>query len=76
MNNSKPDVIGERLSAIANSASLQDEPYGYLVYGVDDKTHEVIGTKFNVKSESNPQGLYEQSSLFLSLVSHVCFHDI
>ena len=51
VNNSKPDVIGERLSAIANSACLQDEPYGYLVYGVDDKTHEVIGTKFNVKSE-------------------------
>ena len=51
VNNSKPDVIGERLSAIANSACLHDEPYGYLVYGVDDKTHEVIGTKFNVKSE-------------------------
>lgn len=53
VNNSKPDVIGERLSAIANSACLQDEPYGYLVYGVEDKTHEVVGTKFNVKSERN-----------------------
>ena len=30
VNNSKPEVIGERLSAIANSACLQDEPYGYV----------------------------------------------
>ena len=53
VNNSKPEVIGERLSALSNSACLLDEPYGYLVYGIEDKNHEIVGTKFNVKSERN-----------------------
>ncbi len=50
-NNSDPIVIGERLSALANSACIQDEPFGYLVYGVEDETHEIVGTKFKAKSE-------------------------
>lgn len=40
------DEIGERISAIANSACIENKAYGYLVFGVDDKTHEIIGTSF------------------------------
>ncbi len=45
-NNSNPEMIGEYLSALSNSAFLLDEPYGYLVYGVNDSL-EVVGTNFN-----------------------------
>ncbi len=38
------EEIGERISAIANSAYLCNMPFGYIVYGVDDDTHDVIGT--------------------------------
>jgi len=41
--------IGERLSALSNSSCLLDKSFGYLVFGVQDGTHEVIGTTFNAK---------------------------
>lgn len=40
------DEIGERISALANSACLENKECGYLVFGVDDKTHNIIGTTF------------------------------
>lgn len=40
------DEIGERISAIANSACIDNKACGYLVFGIDDKTHEIIGTTF------------------------------
>jgi ATP-dependent DNA helicase RecG len=46
-NNSNPELIGEYLSALSNSAFLLDEPYGYLVYGVRDSNLEVVGTSFD-----------------------------
>lgn len=45
-NNDQPQLIGEYLSALSNSACLSDKAHGYLVYGIDDKTHEVVGTDF------------------------------
>ena len=47
VNNSNPEMIGENISALANGASLKDKPFGYLVFGVEDNTHEIIGTNFN-----------------------------
>lgn len=44
------EEIGERISALANSACLHNQSYGYLVFGIKDKTHEIIGTTFSVKS--------------------------
>lgn len=43
------EEIGERLSALSNSACLLDKSFGYLIYGVQDETHEVIGTNFKAK---------------------------
>lgn len=38
------EEIGERISALANSAYLCNMPFGYIVYGIDDNTHDIIGT--------------------------------
>ncbi|MDE6335530.1 MAG: putative DNA binding domain-containing protein, partial [Muribaculaceae bacterium] len=46
-----PEEIGERISALSNSATLTDKPYGYLVFGVEDETHEIVGTTFKVKRQ-------------------------
>jgi ATP-dependent DNA helicase RecG len=45
-NNDNPDEIGEYLSALANSAALLGKVNAYLVWGVDNRTHKVIGTAF------------------------------
>jgi ATP-dependent DNA helicase RecG len=45
-NNENPEEIGEYVSALSNAAALSGKDYGYLVWGVRDGTHEVVGTKF------------------------------
>ncbi|HVS93327.1 MAG TPA: ATP-binding protein, partial [Mucilaginibacter sp.] len=57
-NNYKPDNIGEYLSALSNGACYKKHPFGYLVFGVEDKTHRLIGTKFNATTaKTNGQEL-------------------
>ncbi|WP_337932962.1 hypothetical protein [Hallella sp.] len=35
-------MIGEDISALANSATLNDRDYAYMIWGIDDCTHEII----------------------------------
>ncbi|MBE2234495.1 MAG: putative DNA binding domain-containing protein [Anaerolinea sp.] len=56
-NDAEPQDIGEYLSALANAAALDGKPSAYLLWGIDDATHEVVGTTFA------PQRAYESSSL-------------
>ena len=66
------DEIGERISAIANSACIDNKAYGYLVYGVDDKTHEIIGTTF--KPSQKMVGNNElENWLIQNLTPHIDF---
>lgn len=46
-----PEEIGERISAISNSARLLDQPFGYLIFGVKDDTHEFVGADFYAKGK-------------------------
>lgn len=39
--NYKPDMIGEDISALANSATLTGRDKAYMIWGIDDKTHEI-----------------------------------
>ena len=50
LNFHSPEEIGERLSALSNGACIHNQPFGYLVFGVEDKTHVVKGTSFKAKS--------------------------
>ena len=45
-NNTKPEEIGEYISALANAAALIGKVHAYLVWGVSDGSHEIVGTKF------------------------------
>ncbi|AFY71189.1 putative transcriptional regulator [Thalassoporum mexicanum PCC 7367] len=45
-NNSDPQEIGEYFSALSNSALIVGRQYGYLVWGVKDGNHEIVGTDF------------------------------
>lgn len=45
-NNSDPQEIGEYLSALANSAALEGKAFAYLVWGVRDGDHVIVGSKF------------------------------
>lgn len=45
-NNDDPQMIGERLSALANSAALEGKTTAYFVWGIEDQTHNILGTSF------------------------------
>ncbi|MBV5340842.1 MAG: putative DNA binding domain-containing protein [Deltaproteobacteria bacterium] len=52
----EPQVIGEYFSALSNGACLAGKNRAYLVFGIDDATHEVVGTSFDpytVKAKGN-----------------------
>jgi len=46
MNRDEPHEIGEYISALSNSAALSGKARGYVVWGVEDGTHELKGTTF------------------------------
>lgn len=50
-NNTDPQMIGEYLSAISNSAALECQPFGYIVWGVEDGTRKIVGTSFKPRSQ-------------------------
>jgi predicted HTH transcriptional regulator len=46
VNNEDPDEIGEYLSALSNAAALDGKANAYVIWGVADDTHELVGTTF------------------------------
>ncbi len=42
-----PQEIGEYISALANAAALVGKEMAYLVWGIRDKDHAVVGTSFD-----------------------------
>lgn len=41
-----PEDIGEYISAISNSTALHGKTRGFIIWGVRDGTHDVVGTSF------------------------------
>lgn len=75
-NNSNPEDIGEYLSALSNAAALEGKNSAYLVWGIDDETHEVEGTTFNPASAK--KGNEDLENWLIRLLSprfHFRFHS-
>ena len=49
--NKDPNLIGQYISALSNSAALNNKPNAYVIWGIDDKTHKIIGTTFKPSME-------------------------
>ena len=49
-NNYEPDMIGQDISALANSAAMYEKSCAYMLWGIDDKTHEIVGTDYNLQT--------------------------
>ena len=47
VNEAEPQGIGEYLSALANAAALVGKAFAYLVWGVRDVDHAIVGTSFD-----------------------------
>lgn len=49
-NNDAPEQIGEYLSALANSAALLGKVHAYMLWGVANDDHDIVGTNFYPQS--------------------------
>lgn len=45
-NKAIPADVGEYISALANAAALHNKPFAYILWGVEDETHKIVGTAF------------------------------
>lgn len=75
-NNADPLEVGEYLAALSNAAALDGKSSAYLVWGVDDKTHEIVGTTF--VPQVAKKGNEELESWLLRLLNprlHFRFHS-
>ncbi len=51
VDNANPQLIGEYISALSNSANLENKEFAYLVFGIEDGTHKITGTSFKPRKE-------------------------
>jgi ATP-dependent DNA helicase RecG len=77
VDNSDPQETGEYLSALSNGAALLGKANAYLVWGIRDDTHEVVGTTFR-PSTAKKGGEDLESWLLRGLTPrlHFRFHEI
>lgn len=70
--NADPVRIGRDICALANAATYYEVRYAYKIWGVDDRTHAIVGTTFNpltAKKGNQPLEMW----LRLQLSSNVQF---
>lgn len=46
-NNADPEMIGKRCSALSNAARVEGRDCAYMIWGIDDNSHQVMGTSFD-----------------------------
>ena len=68
--------IGEYFSALSNEANLACFPRAWLVFGVDNKTRNVVGTDYDASAENlnKPGGLKYQITQRTD--PGVCFNNV
>lgn len=50
VDHAEPRAIGEYISAVSNAAALLGKAFAYIVWGVQDDGHAVIGTRFDPRA--------------------------
>ena len=76
-NHSDPQMIGEYLSGISsNAAALCEQPFGYIVWGIEDGTHNIVGTSVQASpakgtGQRRPGAVAKQSTGSENRLSHL-----
>ena len=74
-NNTDPQMIGELISSLSNAATLRGVQTAHVVWGVHDKTHDIIGTTFNpAGARRGNQNLESWLVQMLAPRLHIRFH--
>lgn len=66
-NNEDPDTIGEYLSALSNAAALDGRANAFPIWGIENVTHAILGTRF--EPTKSRKGGEELESWLLRMLS-------
>jgi hypothetical protein len=64
--NTDPDGMGKRIAALSNAARIEGQDTAYMVWGVEDGTHRMLGTSFEpdaTKVRGQPLALWLAQNL-------------
>ncbi len=76
-NNSNPQEIGQYLSALSNTAALQGRANGYVVWGIENNTHAVVGTTFRpAQTKKGNEAIESWLARLLSPRLHFHFYEL
>ncbi len=75
-NQADPMEIGRYISGLANAAALHGQPAAYLVWGVQDSSHAVVGTRFRPRSaKKGNENLEAWLARMVEPRPHLLFHE-
>ena len=74
VNDAEPQAIGGQLSELANAAALEGKAFAYLVWGVRDEDHAVVGTSFAPRAAR--VGNEELENWLLRLLDYPAYFDL
>lgn len=76
-NNADPEMIGKDISALSNMAALLEKERAYLIWGVRDSDHELVGTTFSPnKTKVGNEEIQNWLSTQLEPSIYICFHAV
>ncbi len=69
-------AIGEYISAISNAAALRGKESGYFIWGVNNETHEIVGTTVNYQKDYNKEPFQHYLARLLKPDLYFSFNEI
>ena len=69
-------AIGEYISAISNAAALRGKECGYFIWGVNNETHEIVGTTVNYQKDYNKEPFQHYLARLLIPDLYFSFNEI
>ena len=75
--NDNPQEIGEYISALSNSAAFNGKTHGYMLWGIENETHDLVGTvfkPFTAKKGNEPLETWLRRLLIPAM--HFIFYEV
>lgn len=68
--------LGKYFSALSNEANLKQEPFAWLVFGVENKKHAIVGTNYRVKRADLDSLKGEIANKTTNRISFIEIHEV
>lgn len=68
--------IGRYFSALSNEVNLKNQPYGWLVFGVEDKSRNIVGTHYRENRSDLDSLKFEIANKTTNRITFIEIHEL